>query len=108
MHQQPVRCAASSEGAFSRREPLFSLLLCARPSVHPLSVRLNLAALLLTFWAPAFGLEQAPAEFYSGKTIEIGVSSTAGGGYDTHARLLARHMPKHIPGHPTMVVKNVD
>src|SRR5215217_5433733 len=43
-----------------------------------------------------------------GQTIEIGVSSTAGGGYDTHARLLARHMPRYIPGHPAMVVKNVD
>src|ERR1043166_6280741 len=51
---------------------------------------------------------QPPADFYRGRTIEIDVSSTAGGGYDAHARLLARHMGRYIPGHPSIVVKNVD
>jgi tripartite-type tricarboxylate transporter receptor subunit TctC len=51
--------------------------------------------------------QDAIASFYRGKTITIGVGFTAGGGYDLHARTLARHMGRHIPGHPNIVVKNV-
>jgi tripartite-type tricarboxylate transporter receptor subunit TctC len=51
--------------------------------------------------------QDAIASFYRGKTITIGVGFTAGGGYDLHARTLARHMGRHIPGHPNLVVKNV-
>jgi len=51
---------------------------------------------------------QTPAEFYKGRTIEIGISSTVGGGYDAHARMLARHMGKYIPGRPTIVPKNIE
>jgi tripartite-type tricarboxylate transporter receptor subunit TctC len=47
------------------------------------------------------------ANFYRGKTITISVGFTAGGGYDLHARTLARHIGKHIPGNPNIVVKNV-
>src|SRR5690349_9131224 len=47
------------------------------------------------------------ASFYRGKTITIGVGFTAGGGYDLHARTLARHLGKHVPGNPGIVVKNV-
>jgi tripartite-type tricarboxylate transporter receptor subunit TctC len=51
---------------------------------------------------------QTPVEFYKGRTIEVGISSTVGGGYDAHARMLARHMGKYIPGNPTIVPKNVE
>lgn len=51
--------------------------------------------------------QDAVASFYRGKTITIGVGFTAGGGYDLHARTLARHMGKHVPGNPNIVVKNV-
>jgi tripartite-type tricarboxylate transporter receptor subunit TctC len=54
----------------------------------------------------AFG-QDSVADFYRGKTISIGVGFTAGGGYDLHARTLARHMGRHIPGNPNIVVKNV-
>jgi tripartite-type tricarboxylate transporter receptor subunit TctC len=49
----------------------------------------------------------AVAAFYSGKTIRVIVGLEAGGGFDTTARLLARHMGKYIPGNPTMVVENM-
>lgn len=52
----------------------------------------------------------APAhadDFYAGKTITIIVGSGAGGGYDTYARLFARHLPRFIPGRPTIVVQNM-
>jgi tripartite-type tricarboxylate transporter receptor subunit TctC len=51
---------------------------------------------------------QTVAEFYNGRTIEIGISSTVGGGYDAHARMLARHMGRYIPGNPTIVPKNIE
>ena len=40
-------------------------------------------------------------EFYKGKTIRIVVGYAPGGGYDFYARVIARHMGKHIPGNPT-------
>src|SRR5436190_16118098 len=51
--------------------------------------------------------QEAVAQFYKGKQITVLVGSSAGGGYDIYARLLARHMPKHIAGSPTMTVTNM-
>ena len=49
---------------------------------------------------------QQAGDFYRGKTIQMLISYTAGGGYDFHARLLARHLGKYIPGNPTIVAQN--
>ena len=51
--------------------------------------------------------QDSAAQFYKGKQITVIVGSSAGGGYDIYARLLSRHMPKHIPGNPAMVVTNM-
>jgi tripartite-type tricarboxylate transporter receptor subunit TctC len=51
------------------------------------------------------GLAAAP--FYEGKTMRIIVGYSAGGGYDTYARVLSRHMGKYIPGNPTIIVENM-
>ncbi len=45
--------------------------------------------------------------FYAGRTINLLVGFTTGGGYDLYARTLARHMGAHIPGHPAFVVQNM-
>jgi len=45
--------------------------------------------------------------FYRGKTVRIIVGASAGGGYDTYSRTIARHMGKHIPGNPAIVVDNM-
>jgi tripartite-type tricarboxylate transporter receptor subunit TctC len=45
-------------------------------------------------------------EFYKGKTLTFVVGFSAGGGFDTYTRLIARHIGKHIPGNPTVVVEN--
>ena len=45
--------------------------------------------------------------FYEGKTVRINVGFAAGGGYDTYARLISRHLGKHIPGNPTLIVDNM-
>jgi tripartite-type tricarboxylate transporter receptor subunit TctC len=47
-------------------------------------------------------------DFYQGKTIRFIVGAPAGGGYDTYTRAVARHLGKHIAGHPSMVVENMD
>jgi tripartite-type tricarboxylate transporter receptor subunit TctC len=47
------------------------------------------------------------AEFYADKTISIVVGGSAGGGHDLYARTIARHLPRFIPGNPTVVVRNM-
>ena len=51
--------------------------------------------------------EAVAQDFYAGKTINLIVGYSAGGGYDQYARLLARHFGRHIPGHPNIVVQNM-
>jgi tripartite-type tricarboxylate transporter receptor subunit TctC len=46
-------------------------------------------------------------DFYRGKVIRIIVGFSAGGGFDTFARTLSRHMGKYIPGNPTLIVENM-
>src|SRR5262245_6827605 len=50
---------------------------------------------------------QSPADFFKGKTIELYIGYSAGGGYDVYARLLARHMGRFIPGNPAILTKNM-
>ena len=47
------------------------------------------------------------ADFYKGKTVSIVVGHEVGTGFDTYARVLARHLPRHIPGQPTMIVQGM-
>ncbi|MPZ58181.1 MAG: hypothetical protein GEU91_17135 [Rhizobiales bacterium] len=60
------------------------------------------AAILTVAMAPA-----SAADFYAGKTIDFMIGANPGGGYDLYARALARHIVKHIPGHPQIVPKNM-
>jgi tripartite-type tricarboxylate transporter receptor subunit TctC len=62
------------------------------------------AALIFTtaFQAPA----QTPEQFYKGKQIELAIGYPPAGSNDVYARLLARHLGKHIPGNPTVVPQN--
>jgi len=54
----------------------------------------------------AAGTVQAQS-FYEGKTLRIIVGLSAGGGFDTYARTIGRHLGKHVPGNPTIVVDNM-
>ena len=70
----------------------------------PRTAMASIAALLaLTVPAGAQSVE----EFYRGKTVNILVGFTAGGGYDLYARVLGRHLGRHIPGNPQVVVQNM-
>lgn len=60
------------------------------------------AAIALVLSGPGF----AQDNFYDGKQIRIVVSFGPGGGYDIFSRLVARHMGKHIPGEPSVIVEN--
>src|SRR5262245_38693663 len=51
---------------------------------------------------------QAPADFFKGRNIELYIGYSVGGAYDLYARVLARHLGKHIPGNPTIVPKNME
>jgi len=59
--------------------------------------------MFLAALAPATAL----AQYYAGKTVTMVVGYKTGGGYDATARVLARHLPKHIPGKPTIIVQNM-
>jgi tripartite-type tricarboxylate transporter receptor subunit TctC len=69
-----------------------------------------LAAAIVVLAAQPFGAaygQDAIAQFYKGKTVTIAVGAAAGGGLDTYARLIGRHLGKHIPGSPTVIVSNM-
>jgi tripartite-type tricarboxylate transporter receptor subunit TctC len=66
------------------------------------------AGALLVLLPVSVCLAQTPAEFYKGRTIELDIGLSVGGGYDAYARMLARSMGKYIPGNPTIVPKNIE
>jgi tripartite-type tricarboxylate transporter receptor subunit TctC len=77
--------------------------------------RTTIASHIAAIWAVSalftalFGMPAAigqPADFYRGKSVEILVGFSPGGGYDAYARALARTIGNHIPGNPQVVVKN--
>src|SRR5262249_43707571 len=57
--------------------------------------------------APAAARAEAAADFYRGKTVNVYIGVGVGGEYDIQARLVARHIGKHIPGNPTVVPQNM-
>ena len=69
---------------------------------HPIFIG-TMGAILLAGAAQA----QSPAEFYKGKTVEFLIGYATGGSNDTYSRMIAQHMGKHIPGNPTVVVRNM-
>ena len=51
--------------------------------------------------------QDAVQKFYAGRNMDMVIGYPPGGGFDGSARLLIRHMPKHLPGSPTMIPKNM-
>ncbi len=68
------------------------------------------AAALLALLAPAGAAraQNAVADFYKGKNVDLYVGYSVGGAYDVYARLISRFIGKHIPGNPTVVPRNMD
>jgi tripartite-type tricarboxylate transporter receptor subunit TctC len=61
------------------------------------------AGVLVTLPAAA----EPAADLFKGRKVSIYVSTGPGGGYDAYGRMLARHLGRHLPGHPTVVVENM-
>jgi tripartite-type tricarboxylate transporter receptor subunit TctC len=74
--------------------------------VRPTSAIVAITGLIILAIMPAAAAD-AIADFYRGKTVEMMIGAAAGGGYDIAGRALARHMGRHIPGSPTIIVRNV-
>jgi tripartite-type tricarboxylate transporter receptor subunit TctC len=70
-------------------------------------VRMVLIVALIAAVCAAPARADPVADFYKGAVVSMVVSTSAGGGYDTLARAIARHIGKHIPGAPTVVVRNM-
>src|SRR5882672_7838030 len=68
---------------------------------------LDVLSLVLGLIVLAIVPDGAQAQFYKGKTITMIVNYPAGGPTDLEGRIVALHLPAHIPGNPTIVVKNV-
>lgn len=67
----------------------------------------GLAVLIATVVIAAIVPQVALAQLYKGKTITVIVNYPAGGPADIEGRIVAQHLPNHVPGKPTVVVKNV-
>src|ERR1700680_3830802 len=77
------------------------------PAPPPLKAGSMLARLLLSASLVAALSQTALAQFYKGKTITMIINYPAGGPSDIEGRIVAQHLPAHIPGRPTIVIKNV-
>src|SRR5215510_6477405 len=63
--------------------------------------------LLLAALASLPGHADEVSDFYRGRTVSLIAGFNPGGGADTYARLLARHLGRHVPGNPAVVVRNM-
>jgi tripartite-type tricarboxylate transporter receptor subunit TctC len=70
-------------------------------------VRVGLLVLALALVRSDAAVAQPVADFYRGKTVTLSIGYTSGGGYDLYARVLSRHMGRHIPGNPQIVPQNM-
>jgi tripartite-type tricarboxylate transporter receptor subunit TctC len=68
---------------------------------------IGVIGVLLLLSSRVSAADSPAANFYQGKTINVVVGFGPGGSFDLMARLLAKYMPRHIPGNPTMVVQNM-
>jgi tripartite-type tricarboxylate transporter receptor subunit TctC len=66
-----------------------------------------IAATGLSLTTTAYAQSDPIEAFYKGKTVEMVIGSTPGGGYDLYGRLIARYIGKHIPGNPNVIVRNM-
>ena len=67
----------------------------------------HVIAAAASFLAAGIATAQAQEPFYKGRTVSVVIGYSAGGGYDIYARMLVRHIARHIPGNPTVVAQNM-
>jgi len=84
--------------------------LSIRPTMNrfrTLTAAFMLCAIALAACGDKTPKQESVETFYRGKTLTIVVGSSVGGGYDNTARLVARHLGRHIPGNPSFIVENM-
>jgi tripartite-type tricarboxylate transporter receptor subunit TctC len=64
-------------------------------------------AILLSLFAPTLATADPISDFYAKRTVTIAVGFSPGGNYDLYARLVSRHLGRHIPGNPSVIVQNM-
>jgi len=70
--------------------------------------KLAFFCIVFLFIGPLLTAGDAAAKpYFEGKHVRLVVSYSPGGGYDTYARLIARHLSRHIPGNPNVIVQNM-
>jgi tripartite-type tricarboxylate transporter receptor subunit TctC len=74
----------------------------------PRWIRTGAAAAIIALACVEFACAQTPAELYKGRNLDLYIGYSVGGAYDLYARVLARHLGRHIPGNPTIVPKNME
>jgi tripartite-type tricarboxylate transporter receptor subunit TctC len=67
----------------------------------------GLSAIAMAFAGCSAATAQTPADFYKGRNVTIVIGIAPGGGYDLGARMVARHISKHIPGNPNVIAQNM-
>jgi tripartite-type tricarboxylate transporter receptor subunit TctC len=72
-----------------------------------ISALVSLCAATIAALTAGASAQDSVAAFYKGKTVSIIAGSSAGGGVDIYARLVGRHLQKHIPGNPSVIVQNM-
>jgi tripartite-type tricarboxylate transporter receptor subunit TctC len=70
-------------------------------------MRSNCAGIFFALVLAAGGSAYAAAPYYEGKTVRLLVAFAPGGGFDTYTRAIGRHLGRHIPGGPTVIVDNM-
>jgi tripartite-type tricarboxylate transporter receptor subunit TctC len=70
-----------------------------------IAIAITVAGLAMT--ALPAQAQDAAAQFYKGRNLDLIIGAAPGGGYDVYARVIARHIDRHIPGKPTIVPKNM-
>src|SRR5262249_18919778 len=99
------RTAGTCYGMIRRRRPRNSQR-NLRDGRRPMKSVAAAAILAASLAASGDAKAQTPEQFYKGKQIELAIGYPPAGSNDVYARLLARHLGKHIPGNPTIVPQN--
>src|SRR5215207_4302941 len=125
MFEQPEHVLrASPRSCEVNRDVLGSFLTCWKCFMHsvgmhhlgPMEIleltrqRMTFVAVLVTAFLTSTGTParaQSDADFFNGRQMTIAVGGASGTIYDNYARLLARHLPKHLPGSPRIIVQNM-
>jgi len=66
-----------------------------------------LVSLIMGYFITGIALAAGDDGFYKGKTLRLLVAFAPGGGFDTYSRAIGRHMSKHVPGTPSIIVENM-